>query len=123
MSRLPIEGRLNVGALVAAALGILVIFVSAPDRFPTVPPGPIILLTAGTAVAFLPGRWTPVIGVLVPVFLLVGGLASGELVDAISDPENAGVVIGLAIQVVAAMAAIVAGVAWLRQRETGKDKQ
>jgi hypothetical protein len=46
--------RVNIAALLVAAAGILVIFASAPDRFPAVPPGPMILTATAALVAFGP---------------------------------------------------------------------
>lgn len=99
--------RINVAALLVAAAGILVIFASAPALFPPVPPGPIILAVAAGLVAFAPGRWTPIIGVVVPLFIFVGGFVSGGLADALN--ENTGAVVGTVIQVLALITAIVAG--------------
>lgn len=99
--------RINVAAMLVAAGGILVIFASAPDLFPTVPPGPIILAAAAALVAFVPGRWTPVVGVVVPLFIIVGGFVGGGLADNLG--ENAGAVVGMAVQLLALVAAIVAG--------------
>ena len=46
--------RINIGALLVAAAGVFVIFLSAPDLFPAVPPGVIILAVAAALVAFVP---------------------------------------------------------------------
>lgn len=43
MNQLSKPRRLNIAALLVAASGILIIFASAPDGFPAVAPGPIIL--------------------------------------------------------------------------------
>ncbi len=77
MNTLPTPRKINVAALVVVAGGLLILFVSVPDRFPTVPPGPIILLAAAGLVAFAPGRWTPFVGVVVPLAIFVGGLMTG----------------------------------------------
>lgn len=53
------------------------------------------------------GRWTTVVGVLVPLFILVGGVVSGGLADNLS--ENAGAMTVTAIQLPALLTAIVAG--------------
>lgn len=55
MNTLPTPRKINVAALVVVAGGLLILFVSVPDRFPTVPPGPIILLAAAGLVASHPG--------------------------------------------------------------------
>ena len=66
MGKLTPARSINVGALLVAAAGVFIIFVSAPDLFPAVPPGVVILAAAAAIVAFVPGRWTPVVGVLIP---------------------------------------------------------
>lgn len=107
MNQMPTPRRINIGALLVAAAGILVIFASAPDLFPTVPPGPIILAVAAGLVAFAPGRFTPVIGVVVPLLIFIGGFVSGGLADNLN--ENAGAIAGTVIQMPALLTAIVAG--------------
>lgn len=99
--------RINVAALLAAAIGILTIFASAPDLFPPIPPGPIILAAAAAIVAFVRRRWTLVIGAVVPLFIIIGGLTSGGLADNLE--ENAGAIAGTAIQLIALITAIAAG--------------
>jgi hypothetical protein len=111
--------RVNVGALIVAAAGILIISASAPERFPSVPPGPIILTVAAGIVAFAPGRWTPVMGMVVPLIILVGGIFTGELADLLSDPDNAGVLTGGAIQLLAILTAIATGAIASAQNRRG----
>lgn len=113
--KLSVPRRLNVGALIVAAAGILIIFAAAPDRFPSVPPGPIILGVAAGIVALAPGRWTPAIGAVVPLVILVGSIVTGEVVDLLSDPENAGALIGGVTQLLALLAAIATGAMATRQ--------
>lgn len=94
-------------AILVAAAGILLIFASASDLFPAVPPGPIILAAAAALVAFAPGRWTPLVGVVVPLFITVGGFLSGGLSDALA--ENAGAIVGSTVEMSALVTAIAAG--------------
>jgi hypothetical protein len=69
-------GKVTVAALLVAAAGFVIQIVSGVD-VPTVPPGLVIMLVAAL-VAFGPWRWTPVVGVVVGLFLLVGFFASGS---------------------------------------------
>lgn len=101
--------RINVAALIVAATGVFVIFLSAPDLFPAVPPGVPILVAAAAIVAFVPGRWTAIIGVLVPLMISIGGIASGTTIDILNGEENLGAILGTAIQYPALITAIVAG--------------
>lgn len=107
MSSLSKPRQLNIVAMLAAAAAILLIFASAPGLFPPIPPGPIILTVTAALVAFAPGRWTIVIGVLVPLFILIGGIATGGLVDSLN--ENAGAITGTVLQLIALVTAIAAG--------------
>lgn len=97
----------NAASMLVAAAGILLIFGAAPDLFPTIPPGPIILVAAAGLVAFVVRRWTAVVGVAVPAFIVLGGVASGGLVDNLG--ENPTAIAGTVIQLVALGAAIVFG--------------
>lgn len=108
MNALSKPGKVNLAALIAAAVGILILFASIPDEFPKVPPGPIILLVAAGLVAFAPGRRTPLIGVIVPLFIFVGGLVSGTP-GLLLHPDNVGAFVGVVTQMIALVIAITAG--------------
>ena len=114
-------GKLNVAGMVTAAAGIIIQIASGSDLYPTIPPGPIILLAGAALVALGPWRWTPIVGVVVPLFLLVGAVLaavnSGEFVDQLTDPGQAGVgiVAGDVIQMLGVITALVAGIVALRQ--------
>jgi hypothetical protein len=94
MSKLSPARRINVGALLVAAAGVFIVFVSAPDLFPAVPPGILILAAAAAIVAFVPGRWTPIVGVLIPLVITIGGIANGTSIDILQGEENAGAILG-----------------------------
>lgn len=115
MNALSQPGKLNIAALIAAAAGILILFVSVPDTFPTVPPGPIILLVAAAIVAFAPGRWTALVGVIVPLFIFIGGLVSGTP-DTLLHPDNVGASVGIVIELIALLTAIATGAIVLQRR-------
>ena len=102
--------RINIGALLVAAAGVFVIFLSAPDLFPAVPPGVIILAVAAALIAFVPGRWTPIVGVLIALMVTIGGIASGNTIDILNGEENPGAILGTVIQYPALITAIAAGV-------------
>jgi len=102
--------RINIGALLVAAAGVFVIFLSAPDLFPAVPPGVIILAVAAALVAFVPGRWTPIVGVLIALMITIGGIASGNTIDILNGEENPAAILGTVIQYPALITAIAAGV-------------
>lgn len=109
MSKQSTARRTNLGALLVAAVAVLIIFVSAPDLFPPVPPGVAILAGAAAIVAFVPGPWTPIVGVIVPLVITIGGIASGTSTDILQGEENAGAIVGTVIQYPALLIAIAAG--------------
>jgi hypothetical protein len=104
-------GKLNVAGLVAAAAGIVIQIASGAD-YPTVPPGLIILLAAAGLVALgARWRWTTIVGVVVPTFLLVGGAIAQQARDQLGDPGQVGVFVGTVVQLLAMAVALVAGLA------------
>jgi hypothetical protein len=114
-------GKLNVAGMVIAAAGIIIQIASGSDLYPTIPPGPIVLLAGAALVALGPWRWTPIVGVFVPLFLFVGAVVaavnSGEFVDQLANPGQVGIGIfaGDVIQMLGVITALVAGIAALRQ--------
>jgi hypothetical protein len=111
-------GKLNVAGLVAAAAGIVIQIASGAD-YPTVPPGLLILLAAAGLVALgARWRWTTIVGVVVPTFLLVGGAIAQQARDQLGDPGQVGVFVGTVVQLLAMAVALVAGLAaaWQRYR-------
>ena len=106
---------LAVAGLVVAAAGIAIQIASGAE-YPTIPPGLIILLAAAGLVALAARwRWTTIIGVIVSLFLLVGGALAPQAREQLSDPSQVGVFIGTVIQLLALVVALVAGVAATRQ--------
>jgi hypothetical protein len=109
-------GKLNVAGLVAAAAGIVIQIASGAD-YPTVPPGLIILLAAAGLVALgARWRWTTIVGVVVPTFLLVGAVVAPEAREQLGDPGQVGVFVGTVVQLLAMAVALVAGLAAAGQR-------
>jgi hypothetical protein len=115
-------GKLNVAGMVTAAAGIIIQIASGSDLYPTIPPGPIILIAGAALVALGPWRWTPIVGVVVPLFLFVGAVAaavnSGEWVDQLTSPGQVaiGIFAGDVIQLLGVITALVAGIVALSQR-------
>ncbi len=106
---LSLSGKSAVAALFVAALGFAIqIFFGV--EVPAIPPGLVILLAAATLAALSPWRWTPIVGVVVGLFLLVGFFASGA-VGSLLDPGRLGVLVGAWVQFLAVIVAVVAGIA------------
>jgi hypothetical protein len=112
-TRLSPAGRLNALGLVVAAAGIMIQYVSGVD-YPTIPPGPIILLAAAAVVAFGPWRWSPVVGLVAAVFLSIGGaiatIAGNGFSETLGDPGEVGGFAGATIQIVGLAIALPAGI-------------
>ncbi len=104
---LSLYGKVTVAALLVAAVGIVIQYVSGVD-FPTVPPGLIILLVAAGLVAFGPWRWAPVVGMVVGLFLIVGFFASGQI-GPLLDPGWFGRFVGVWVLFLSVVVAFVAG--------------
>lgn len=105
---------INVVTLLLAAAALMLVFTLAPDMFPPVPPGPVLLVAAAGAVALAPGRWTPIAGVLVPAFMIIGGVITGGLVDVLNASPT--VVAGSVFQVAALLVAIASGSVTIARR-------
>jgi hypothetical protein len=116
-SHLSPAARLNVVGLVVAAAGMLTQYASGVD-YPTIPPGPIIVLVAAAVVAFGPWRWAPAVGLLAALFISIGGviatLAGNGFTPQLSDPGAVGGFAGTLIQIAGLLIALPAGViaAW-----------
>lgn len=110
--------KLNVIGLVVAAAGIMVQYVAGVD-YPTVPPGPIILLGAAAVVAFGPWRWAPVVGLVAALFLTIGGsaatVAGNGFNETLGDPSDVGAFAGAVIQIAGLAIALPAGIVAVRR--------
>lgn len=96
--------RSQTAAMLVAALSILAIFATEPDLFPTVPPGPILLVVAAGLVALVRRSWTVLTGVAIATFILLGGVVSSGLADNLD--HGPVVVISTVVQVAALVTAI-----------------
>jgi hypothetical protein len=104
---------LNAVGLVVAAAGIMIQYVSGVD-YPTVPPGPIILLAAAAVVIFGPWRWSVRVGLGAALFLSIGGaiatIAGNGYSETLGDPGEAGGFAGAVIQILGLAIALPAGI-------------
>lgn len=100
---------LTIGSLLVAAVGIFLQYLSGVGDFPTIPPGPIILVALAGVIAIAPWRWIPLAGAVMGISLVIGFLATGTL-DRLFDLSPFAAFIGLWIQMGAVMIAIVSGV-------------
>jgi hypothetical protein len=107
--------RVNVAGMLAAAAGILIQIATGVD-YPTVPPGPIILVAAAAIVGLARWRWASIVGVVVPAFLLVGGTIASFARDDLWDLGEPGQFAGLVLQAAGVLLALASGIRALTQR-------
>ena len=105
---LPLAARLTVVSLVAAAAGVVMMLTSGVEFQTTVPPGLFILLVPAGLVAFGRWRWTRPLAALAGLFIFVSYFPSGSAVRLL-DPSQFGVFVGLWLQFLASLLAVVAG--------------
>ncbi|HST05346.1 MAG TPA: hypothetical protein VLQ48_11495 [Chloroflexia bacterium] len=97
-----------VGLLVAAA-GISTLFLTNSVKVPPVPFGPILLVLISGLIFFGRWRWTPVVGVLMSVFLLVGAIMAGGLLDHLTNLSQTWAFTGTWIEMLGVFTAMIAG--------------
>jgi hypothetical protein len=109
--------RLNAAGLAVAAAGIMIQYVSGVD-FPTIPPGPIILLVAAAVVVFGPWRRAAAVGLVAAAFVSLGGaiatIAGNGFSETLGDPGEVGGFVGAVVQLAGLMIALPAGVVAVR---------
>jgi hypothetical protein len=80
--------NLTVAGLVVAAAGIVIQIALGAD-YPTIPPGLLVLLAGAGLVALATRwRWTTIVGVIVSLFLLVGGALAPQAREQLGDPGS-----------------------------------
>lgn len=100
--------RLTVVALLIAAVGFVTQMVAGVTDTPTIPPGLVVILAAAGLVAFVPGRWTPLAGVVAGVFNLVASVAV-DAMDRLVDPSPVAGFIGAWLMHIGLIAACIVG--------------
>lgn len=110
---------LSVIGLVLTAVGMLLQIAAGSELYPSVT-GPIVLLAAAVFVALGPGRWTPYVGIVVPLVLglgaIVAAVMTGEFIDQLTNLGAAGILLGSLMHVVGLTAAVTGGVGMLLDR-------
>ncbi len=109
-------GRALIAGLGLGGLGLIIEVISGVPGFPTVPPGPILLIAAAAFVALARWRWAPVVGLAPAVFITVGNVVSASgTTGRLGDPHAFGPFAGTALVVLGLAVALVAGVAASRR--------
>jgi hypothetical protein len=106
---LALASKLTIIGLVVAAAGISTLFLTNSVAVPLIPVGPVLLLLVAGLVALGPWRWTPVVGVVLSLAILVGAFVAPGLFDRLSNPAQVGGFVGTWVQVLGLITAIVAG--------------
>jgi hypothetical protein len=100
--------KFAVAGLAAAAAGIIVQILGGAD-YPAIPPGALLLVAAAVLFA-IRTRWTPMVGLVIPVFLSIGAVATPNMRDYLGEPSRAVVFTGTVIQLLGMAAGLVFGV-------------
>jgi hypothetical protein len=95
--------------LLAAAVGIGVQIAGGAD-YPVVPPGAVILVTAGLLVLLWRRWWTPLIAAGLAAFLCVGAVLASGVADHLREPATSAVFLGTVLQLVTMVIGLVASV-------------
>jgi hypothetical protein len=118
-SPLSTPARLNAAALVATAAGMVLQIASGSELYPTIPPGPIIVLVGAGVVAIGTRRLSPIIGLLVPVILTIGGIvasaAGNQFLEQLTELAEVGIFVGTVIHLLGLIAALVTGIVAITQ--------
>ena len=111
--------KLNIAGLVLTAAGMLLQIAAGSKLYPSVA-GPIALLAAAVVVAFWSSRWTPYVGLLVPLVLglgaIIAAVMTGDFIDQLTNTGEAGILLGSLMHVIGLIAAVAGGVGMLLGR-------
>jgi hypothetical protein len=125
VNRLSNAAKLNTMGLVLTAAGMVLQIAGGSKLYPSFA-GPIVLLVAAVIVAFGPGRWTPYVGLLVPLVLglgaIVAAIMTGEFINQLTDVGRPGVFLGSVMHVVGLIAAVAGGIGMLRGRSAASER-
>jgi Mg/Co/Ni transporter MgtE len=117
--RLSTAAKLNVTGLVLTAAGMLLQIAAGSELYPSLT-GPIVLLAAAVIVVLGPRRWTPYVGLLVPLVLAAGAIVAavmtGDFIAQLTDVGRLGILAGSLMHVAGLSAAVAGGVGMLLDR-------
>ena len=102
---------LTAGGLLVTAIGIWIQALSGAPEYPTIPPGPIVLVlvAAATVLRAARWRWLPFAGALLSLLITVGVFVTPHTMNRLRAPEAVGVLAGTLIQLAGLAMANVAG--------------
>ena len=124
--RLPTAAKVNAAGLVLTAAGMLVQIAAGSTLYPSIT-GPIVLIVAAMFVAFGPGRWTPWVGLVVPLVLglgaIVAAVMTGGFIDQLTDLGRPGLFVGSLMHVVGLVAAVAGGAVMVLSRRGPAERE
>ena len=114
---LSLAAKLTVAGLLGNAIGIWIQALSGAPEYPTIPPGPIVLVVVAAAIAVgtRRWRWLPLAGALLSLLITVGAFRTPYTANRLSNPGAVGAFAGTLLQLVALAVADVAGLVATRQ--------
>lgn len=124
--RLSNAAKLNATGLVLTSAGMLLQIAAGSKLYPSFA-GPIVLIVAAVIVVFRPGRWTPSVGLVVPLVLGVGviiaAFMTGDFIDQLTDFGKAGIFLGSLMHVIGLIAAVAGGVGMVLVRRGTAERE
>jgi len=103
--------RLTALALVGVAVGIWIQALAGAPEYPTIPPGPIVLVVLAAVIALVHRwKWMPITGTLLSALIFAGAFATPYTGNRLGDPGAVGAFTGTVIQMLALVIGVVAGI-------------
>jgi hypothetical protein len=111
--RLSTAAKVNSAGLALTSAGMLVQIAAGSTLYPSIT-GPIVLIVAAIFVVFGPRRWTPWVGLVVPLVLglgaIVAAVMTGDFIEQLTDFGKPGLFVGSLMHVIGLIAGVAGGV-------------